>query len=116
VGALTALGLAAIFGDADAGDKKKGKKGGKKGGGKKSKGKKKRQFCVSIGESCTFSVNPCCGDALCCDPTGSGFRECLPPGECCAGNTCSSENSLECSVGCTCQNRDSLGFGKCLLA
>jgi hypothetical protein len=96
--------------------KKKGKGKGKGDNGRGKKKKKKKVLCTSAGDSCTFSVHPCCGDTLCCDPTGSGFRTCLPPDQCCAGNTCSSANSLECSVGCTCQNRDMLGFGKCLLA
>jgi hypothetical protein len=113
-GLLVALGLALEEAVALA---KKGKGKGHKGrGGKKGKNKKKKDKCTSAKDSCTFSLHPCCGDTICCDPTGSGFSTCLPPVECCLGNTCSSAAGTECAVGCTCQNRDMLGFGKCLLA
>ena len=106
LGALTALGLTALLGDAETNAKKKGHKKGKK--------RKKKGLCTSVGDNCTFSVHPCCGGTSCCDPAGTGSRTCVPPAECCAGNICSSDSGTECSVGCTCQDRDSQGFGKCL--
>src|SRR5215212_9717522 len=83
------LGIAGVLGS-DAGSLTKNK-----GKGKKGKHKKKKKFCVSEGESCTFSVNPCCGDSLCCDPAGTGFHECVPRDLCCSGITCSTGHSSE---------------------
>ena len=122
-GLIVGLGLAleeavvgAIIGKGNGKGKGRGNKKGRGGNNRKNNKKKKKEHCTSVGESCTFTVHPCCGDTVCCDPTGSGLFECLTPGECCAGNTCSQVDNSDCSPGCTCQQRDGTGMGKCLLA
>jgi hypothetical protein len=126
LGALTALGLAAILGDHEVAAKKKG--GGKKDGGKKKKKKgvkcqgksckkeEEKQFCHPAGEQCTFTPYPCCAGTVCCETALPPYNigTCLPPAQCCTGEICSAEDGSDCPPGCTCQLRDDNGFGKCL--
>jgi hypothetical protein len=113
-GPLAAFGLA--LAEAVALAKKKGKGHHNKGrrGNKNKNNEKKKEHCTAAGTECTFSVHPCCGDTLCCDPENSGFRTCLPPEECCGGVVCSGLDNRDCGPNCTCQNRDLLSIGTCL--
>ena len=155
LGALTALGLAALLGEDEAEAKKKGRKKGKKKGGKKKGVKCQGESCEKEGESlichpageqCTFTPYPCCPGTACCDgapPYNSGVcaratsecckkesADCMRSNECCPGLCCSSEgqcivnldggspvcstdDSIECCEGYTCQDRDPSGFGTC---
>ncbi len=114
LGALTALGLAAILGDHEVAAKKKG--GGKKDGGKKKKKKgvkcqgksckkeEEKQFCHPAGEQCTFTPYPCCPGTLCCNhvaPYNTGFCV-LPSDECCRKQFAPCTRSIECCDGLCC--------------
>ena len=106
LGALTALGLAAVLGDAETdakqggGKKGGGKGGGKKGGGKKGDGKKKKKKTnppppppVGIAECESFNLSSGCrnvtGKPHCCNFT------CQP---CCVDADCQHTPLKFCSI------------------
>ena len=91
LGALTALGLASILGDAEIDAKKKG--GGKKGGKKK-----KKERCKLVGRECC-SDSDCSGGKTCCERAYCG--------ECCSQEDCDAfypGQSLTCSQRATCDD------------
>jgi hypothetical protein len=104
LGALTALGLASVLGDAEIDAKKKG--GGKKGGGKKGGKKKKKKKSPPPDDALTCGFDSDCNGVtdgpVCCNNgafSGTGQDQTLRCAKCCingnrgcaAGQICSTE-------------------------